>query len=286
MEKLKMIAAMAIFGTIGIVVQCIPLPSAVLACARAIIGACFIGIVPLLLRRRPNLTAIRRNASKLFLSGAFLGLNWIFLFEAYRHTTVAVATLCYYMAPVFVILLSPVVLKVKLTPMQIGSTFTAVLGAVLISGVLGQAGGIERGVWYGLTAAFFYCSVILINQFIHGMTAFDTTLCQLSAAAVVMLPYVWLTTPPHHITWQAGTIALVLFVGIVHTGITYLLFFSAVGNLPAQTTAVFSYIDPVTAIILSALVLHQPLTGIQIVGAVLILGATLLNEWYAGRKKT
>lgn len=279
MEKTKMIAAMLIVGSIGIFVNYIPVPSSVIAMFRAVIGTIFILAVILIGRKKISLADIRKNAATLLLSGAALGFNWILLFEAYRHTTVAVATLCYYMAPVFVVLLSPVVLKERIGKKQLICVAGAVAGAVLISGVVGSQGQQNfAGVGFGLAAATLYGSVVLLNKKLKDISSIDTTLCQLAVSAVVMTTYALLTVDVSAIEFSMQTIILLLIVGIIHTGVVYILFFSAVGRLSAQTSAVLSYIDPVVAIILSAVILQQPMTGMQICGTIMILGFTLMNE--------
>ena len=278
MEKIKMLISMLIVGTIGIFVNFIPVPTAVIACARAVIGTIFLAVIMLAGKSHMHWAAMKRNAVLLILSGAALGFNWIFLFEAYRYTTIAVATLCYYMAPVFVIVLSPLVLKERLTTKKILCTIGAVFGAFFISGVLGGQIQDIRGIGFGLLAAVLYCSIILLNKKMQGLEAMETTFCQLLTSALVMLPYVLLTVDVKTLQFSTTSIILLLIVGVIHTGIVYILFFSAVGKLPAQTSSVLSYVDPVTAILLSAVLLQQPLGWMQIIGTVLILGFTLLNE--------
>lgn len=272
------ICAMLIFGTLGIFIRQINLPSAVIALLRAVIGTVSIGIFMLVTKQKLDFKTIKKNAPYLLFSGAALGFNWILLFEAYRYTTIAVATLCYYMAPVFVILLSPVVLKEKLTPTRFICSGVAIVGAVLISGATISEGQSFKGVIFGLLAAVLYCSIILTNKFIKNQSSTETTFLQLLISAVIMLPYVALTQRVTVADFDIKTITLVLTVGIIHTGIAYVLYFGSVQRIPAQTAAVFSYIDPVSSIILSALILSQQMTAVQIAGTVLILGATLFNE--------
>ena len=286
MEKVKMIVSMLIFGTLGIFITHISLPSSAVAGARAVLATVFLSIVILIGKNKINWSNVKKNALLLTISGIAIAFNWIFLFEAYRYTGVAVGTLCYYMAPVFVILLSPIILKEKLTGTKISCTAAAVLGAILISGVTTGVQQDFTGILFGLAAAALYCSVMIMNKFIKDLPALDKTFFQLAAAAVIMIPYVLLTEDIGSFVWDTKTIVLVIVVGIVHTGITYVLFFSAVGKLPAQTSAVFTYIDPATAIILAALILRQPMGIIEICGAILILGSTLLNEILESRKKT
>ena len=275
---------MVIVGTIGLFTTNIAFPSSAIACARAVLGSLFILCVMLVMRKRPNLAAIKRNALVLLLSGGALGFNWILLFEAYKYTTVAVATLCYYMAPIFVIRASPFILKERLTLKKLLCSAGAVLGAVLISGVFAEGGADLRGVIFGLCAALLYAAIVLLNKKLVGIDGLERTLCQLGISAVVMTVYTLSTERFTASDFDAKTIILLLILGIVHTGVVYMLFFSAIGRLPAQTSSVLSYVDPVTAVICSALFLLQPMAWYQIVGTVLILGCSLAGEIKPSRK--
>ncbi|MBR6532114.1 MAG: EamA family transporter [Clostridia bacterium] len=274
------IGAMLIFGTLGIFIWETDLPSSVIAMLRAVIGTASIGLFMLVTKQKLNFRTIRSNALCLLISGVALGFNWILLFEAYRYTTISVATLCYYMAPVFVVLLSPIVLKEKLTVARLICSAAAILGAVLISGATVSGGQSVKGILFGLLAAVLYCGIILTNKFIKNQSPTETTFLQLLISAVIMILYVFFTESISVTDFNTRTIILVLVVGIIHTGFAYVLYFGSVQRIPAQTAAVFSYIDPVSSIILSALILNQTMTPMQIAGTVLILGATLFNELF------
>ncbi len=281
--KAQQLLAMCIFGTIGIFVRWIPLPSAVIAMARGIIGVIFLLLVVVSKRLHIASADIRRNLPLLCVSGAFLGLNWILLFEAYRYTTVATATLCYYLAPVIVTLASPFVLHERLTLQKALCVAAALLGMVFVSGVLqtGAGGSLSmKGVCFGVGAAVFYACIVFINKKLVHISAFDTTIMQLGISSVVLLPYVLLIeragTSVTAVT--LSTIALLLTVGILHTGVAYALYFGSIQKLPAQTVALFSFIDPIVAILLSALLLKERMDLFSVIGAVLVLGSTLLSE--------
>lgn len=277
----KLAASMAIFGTIGLFRRDIPLASGTIAFARGVGGTVFLLLFALLRGEKLSAAAIRRNLPVLLLSGAFIGFNWIFLFEAYNYTTVATATLCYYFAPVFVILLSPLVLHEKLTVKKGICTAVALVGMVLVSGVLqaGFSGNSEiRGVLFGLAAAVLYGSVMLLNQKLHDISAYEKTIMQLACAAIVVLPYVLLREAGSFVMPDAKAAVLLLVVCVVHTGIAYVLYFGSMKDLSAQTVAVFSYIDPVLAVLLSAIVLREEIGMTGYIGALLILGATFTAE--------
>lgn len=280
LARTKLILAMTIFGTIGIFVKYIPLPSSVIACVRGFVGVAFLLLMTFIKKTNISFKDIKKNLLLLVISGAFIGINWILLFEAYRYTTVATATLCYYMAPIFVTLASPFILKEKLTLKKGLCVFTALIGMIFISGIVGT-GSLQinvPGILCGVGAAFFYACVILLNKHIKDISSYDMTMTQLFVAAVVILPYTLLTADISAVTLDAKAIICLFVVGIVHTGFAYMIYFSSIGSLKAQTVAIFSYIDPVIAIILSALLLKEKLGLFGFIGAVLILGSTLLSE--------
>lgn len=276
-----LILSMCVFGTIGILRRYIPLSSSLVALVRGVIGSLFLMLVVLLNRKKPDLAAIRRNLILLVISGAAIGVNWIMLFEAYNYTSVATATLCYYLAPILVILASPLVLKEKLTLKKGLCTAAALVGMVLVSGVLdAEFSGISelKGILFGIGAAVLYASVILMNKKISGVSAYDKTIVQLSAAAIALLPYVLLTENWSTVTVTPLALALLIVAGILHTGVAYWLYFGSMGDLPSHTVALLSYIDPILAIILSVVLLKEPMSIASAIGAVMVLGAAYISE--------
>ena len=277
MNRLQLVLATFIFGTIGIFVNYIPLPSAAIAFARGALGVLFLLLFGLILRIEINLQNIKKNLLLLLLSGGAIGFNWIFLFEAYRHTTVATATLCYYMAPIFVMVASPFVLKEKIGVKKLICIGISLVGMVFVNGA--PTDGDPLGIIFGIAAAALYASVILMNKKLGEVSAFNRTLVQLAAAALVVLPYTILVEKPDLTALDGQGIGLLLCVGLVHTDLAYFMYFSSMQKLPAQTVAIISYIDPVVAIVVSALLSSQPLTVASATGAVLILAASLVAEW-------
>ncbi len=278
--KLSLLSAMLIFGTIGLFIRYIPLPSSLIAFSRGFIGTLFI-VLFLAVKRIPiSWTAIRQNIGRLILCGICIGFNWIFLFEAYRYTSVAIATLCYYMAPIIVILVSPIVLKERLTVCKLCCVALALIGMVLVSGV-GQDTGTTNGtgIFFGLGAAVMYAAIIILNKKLSPIAAYDKTIMQLGIASLILLPYVFATEDIASIAVPPLAWILLLVLGIVHTGFAYTLYFGSLSFLRGQTIALFSYLDPIFAIFLSAVVLHEPLTGPGLLGAVLVLGSTCFSEW-------
>ena len=247
----------------------------------------FLLFVVLVTRNKISFKNIKNNLIVLLLSGAAIGFNWIFLFEAYNYTTVATATLTYYLAPFFVMLASPFLLKEKLTVKQFLCLIGAIIGMIFVSGVVKN--GIPevnelRGILFGVCAAILYATVIILNKKLREISAYEKTIMQLGTAAVVVIPYIFLTEDITVLTFTPLTAIMLLITGIVHTGIAYALYFNSMKDLKAQTVAIFSYIDPAVAILLSAFILKEGMDIYGIIGAVLILGSAMLSEIKIGKK--
>ena len=288
--KLTLAAAMVIFGTLGLLRRLIDLPSAAISCCRGLLGCVFLLLMQCLRGRKPDWAALRPKLLLLLLSGGMIGFNWMLLFEAYRYTTIAVATLCYYMAPVLLIAFSPLLFKEKLTGRQIVCVLLAALGMVLVSGVLDGSeldDGAMNGIALALGSAVLYALITAVNRkYLGPVDAYDKTIVQLGAAGLVLVPYLLLTGGFAGLRVTPLSAGLMLLVSLTHTAIPYALYFGAMVRLPTQTVALMSYLDPITALLLSALVLHEPLSPAGLAGAALVLGATLLSELWARKKPT
>lgn len=279
--KIKLLTAMLIWGSIGLFVKNINLSSSEIALLRGVIGSLFLLVICVLIKQKLSFQAIKKNAILLILSGAAVGFNWILLFQAYQYTTISNATLSYYFAPIFVMILAPFVLKERLAKFHVISIVAAMLGLFLVN--IGGAGGGASGqhvigILYGLSAAVMYASIVLINKFIKNLSGFETTLVQLIIAVVVLFPYVLLKDSLDFSSLGGRSILFVLIVGIIHTGVAYYLYFTSLKDLKGQTIAVLSYLDPVSAVIFAAIFLSESMTIVQIIGGVLILGSTYFSE--------
>ena len=276
----QLIVSMAIFGTLAPFVRRIGLTSGELALYRAVMAASLIAVFLLVTRQKIPFAASKKEIPLLLLSGMAMGFNWILLVQAYKFTTVSVATLSYYFAPVIVTVLCPIFFREKLTRKQIICFVMSTLGLVLITGIGDLSGGSSHltGILFGLGAAALYATVIMLNKFIKNVEGIHRTFLQFLAAIAVLIPYVALTP-------RSGLGALdgvgwgsLLVVGFIHTGVTYCMYFSGLKELPGQKAAILSYIDPLVAVLISVTVLHEAMTPTQIIGGLLILGFTLWNE--------
>lgn len=284
--RFELMMSMIIFGTLGLFVRKIPLGSGELAFARAALAVLFIGIYLIVTKKKVPFSVIKKELPLLFVSGVAIGVNWILLFEAYRYTTVSVATLSYYFAPVLVTVVCPVLFHEKLTAKQIFCFVMSTAGLVLLIGAggMGSSGLAWKGILYGLGAAVFYAVVILINKFIRDVAGIHRTFFQFLAAVVVLVPYVLASGGLHGKELSGSGWVNLLIVGLLHTGITYCMYFSSLKNLKGQEAAMLSYMDPLVAVLVSVLALGEKITVWQLAGGALILGFTWWNE--TGVKKS
>lgn len=278
--RLMLVTAMAIFGTIGAFVRNIPIASGELALYRAIMATMMIGGFLFVTKQKIPFDKIKKQIPLLLLSGVAMSFNWILLFEAYKYTTVSVATLSYYFAPVLVTVVCPILFKEKMGAKQWICFGMSTLGIALITGIgdLNQGGSHLKGIAFGLGAAVLYATVILLNKFIKGVDGIHRTFLQFVAAVVTLVPYVLATSGVTIGNLNAKGWVYLLIVGVVHTGVTYCFYFSSLKELPGQKAAILSYIDPLVAVLMSVVILGETMTLPQIIGGALILGFTLWNE--------
>ncbi len=278
--RLMILAAMAAFGTLAPFVRNIPVSSGELALYRAILASCLIGIFLLATKQKIPFAKIKREIPLLLFSGMAMGVNWILLFEAYKYTTVSVATLSYYFAPVIVTVVCPILFREKLTPRQIFCFVMSTLGIVMITGIGDLSGGGRNiiGILFSLGAAVLYATVVLINKFIRNVDGIHRTFLQFLAVILILVPYVAVTGGVTLGGMNGLGWGCLLIVGLVHTGVTYCMYFSSLNEVTGQEAAILSYLDPLVAVVISVTVLGEQMTFWQIVGGVLILGFTLWNE--------
>lgn len=280
-DKLYFLVSMIIFGAVGVFAKYIEeLASSAIALFMSLIGSLCLFLICLLTRHQIGWQNVKKNAPVLLLASIALSGNWIFLFQSYKETTIANAALSYYLAPVLVIMMSPLVLKEKLSLKKMACAGTAFFGLILIvqSGTIEGSGHHLLGIFYGLIAAVFYTVLTLANKFIRNMCGMESTLLQLLLASALLLPYVLVTEGFDLFRISGLSVILILALGIVHTGIGFHLFFTGMRGLQGQSIAVLSFADPVTSLLISALVLGETMTSLQMAGAALLLGSTWVSE--------
>lgn len=271
---------MILFGTIGTVSRFISLPSAFMSCVRALISVAVISIWMYIVHSAPDFRAIMINLPRLAISGILLGANWVLMFEAFRYTTVAAASVCYYMQPVFLMLCAPFFFKEKLSPKKVLCIIAGFCGLILVTGLTGGTFTPQqlRGAFLAVIAAMMYTANIISNKRLADISSIDSTTAQILIAGITLLPYVCFTTDSSDLSADAGSILLLLVLAVLHTGIAYIVYYSSIRSLDAQTVAAMSYIDPVESVLLSVFILKEPMTIPTVIGSVLILGAAYIGS--------
>lgn len=277
-ERLKYIIAVVLYGTIGMFLRYVQIPSEIVAMCRGILGSAFILLFLKSRGRKMDWEALRRNAKWLIIGGVCLGLNWIFLFAAYMQTTVAIASLCNYLAPMIVILIAPAVLRERLDKRKIPCAAAAFAGILLVSGVWNGSGGNALGVVLGLSAAACFVVIVICNRHIRQVPALDKSVVQLALSAVTIFPYALIKNRGAALEADARSVLIILMLGLVHTGVAYCLYFSGMGTLPVQTVAILGYLEPVVSVLCSAFFLREAMGAAGWTGAVMIIGAAVISE--------
>ena len=285
-NKIIFIISMLIFGSIGLFVRKIPIPSLHIAFIRSFVGTFVMVFIYFFSKKKIDKKAVLSNKSSLFFGGVFLGINWILLFEAYKNTTITSATLAYYMAPIMFILLTAVIFGVRLTGIRVITILLSFFGlAVLQMKDITVMNDMDStGILYGLAAAFFYALVIIFNRRMKNIGGMDRTFMELLLSLLVLGIYMGASGEfeAFYIPVEALPYALVL--GIIHTGLAYFLYFSTVDKLDSQHVALLSYVDPLSAILFSVVLLGEAFYFNMAMGALLILGSSILFD-LVGKKE-
>ncbi len=277
-ERLKYIIAVVLYGTIGLFLRHVSLPSELVAMCRGSIGALFIYLYLKMSGKKLDMKAIKNNLFWLVLSGISLGFNWIFLFAAYIKTTVAIASLCNYLAPIIVVVISPFLLHEKLDVRKLPCVAAAFIGIILVSGVTGGSMGDPQGIIMGLLAALCFVGIVLCNRKLTDISSYDRSIVQLIISALTILPYFLIHNRGVALSFDTTSVLIILMLAILHTGVAYCLYFSGMATLPVQTVAVLGYLEPVVSVLTSALILKETMTLAGWIGAIMVITAAAISE--------
>ena len=271
------VASMVIFGTNGLIVANISLGSAEIVLMRTFLGSLFL-LAIVLVKRSFSFADLKADLVPATMGGAALGLNWVLLFSAYRSAGVGLSTLTYYCGPIIVLALSPVLFREKLTWNKLLAIAAVAVGMFCITGDIEPGSDVQTGILFGGGAALLYASLIVANKRVKRLSGLNCAMYELIVAFFVVLIYLLASNVKLPVIPAAEDIVWVLAIGLVNTGLAYYLYFSSLQKLPGQTVALVCYIDPLTALLVSVAFLGEKLLGVQIAGAVLILGGACLGE--------
>jgi len=277
-DTLKYLFSVVIYGTIGLFIRYVNASSEFIVLCRGIIGSLFIGLVMLIKKQKIDFKAINKNLKYLVFSGICLGLNWVFLFAGYTRA-LALTSLCNYTAPIIVVIIMSIFYKEKINNKQIGCIIASFIGIILISGIFDSNGIDVYCLVCGSLAAAGFVGLVLFNRKFADIKDLDKTIIQLAFSALTVLPYV-IFNKSIPTSLDTRSLIIILILGIVHTGVAYIFYFSAIDTLPVQEVAVLGYVEPALSVVIGILILKESASIFSVIGAILILLAAVLNELF------
>lgn len=281
----KYIAALLLFGSNGLVAEQISLGSYEIVFVRTLTGTAFLLGMFLLAKYRFSFFQNKKHCLFLLLSGAAMGASWMFLYEAYQQIGVSMASLVYYCGPVIVMICSPLVFREALTWPKLTGFCCVLLGIFLVNGSMFQNKGNSWGLICGGMSALMYAVMVICNKKAVSVTGLENSLIQLASAFLTVAVFTGMKQGIA-LQMEVNDWVPVLVLGIINTGIGCWFYFSSIGSLPVQTVAVLGYLEPLSAVILSVLILKEQMSGRQILGALLILGGAVFGEvFFRGKEK-
>ena len=273
----KYIAALLLFGSNGIVASYIALSSYEIVFTRTLIGALGLMLIFIASKQTVRMWSNKSHFLYLAISGAAMGTSWMFLFEAYAQIGVSLATLAYYCGPVFVMILSPLIFKEKITAAKLIGFATVVVGMLGVNGQAVLQGRVGWGLVFGLLAAGMYAVMVIFNKKAASIAGLENPMWQLITSFITVAIFLGLKQG-WSIHLAPDSLLPILLLGVVNTGIGCYFYFSSIGDLPVQTVAILGYLEPLSALFFSAAILGESLGLLQIIGAGLILGGAAWGE--------
>ena len=281
---LRYLFALTLYGTIGLFLHFIVYSSEFVVLCRGVFGSLFIFTALMLRKEKIDVDAIKKNLLTMIISGICLGFNWVCLFEGYRYG-MAVASLCNYMAPIIVVVITAVFYKERINVKQVMCVIVAFTGMILLTGIF-EAEDITdlRSAIYGSLAALGFVVLVLCNRRLKDIKALEKTLIQLIFSAIIVFPYVYFNSGfPKQ--FDLLSVIFVMILGFVHTGLAYIFYFTSIETLPAHSLAVLGCLEPVMNLLIGGLIFREKISLAGIIGAALILLASVGNEVFADRRQ-
>lgn len=281
---IKHLVSMLMFGTNGIVASKILLNSYEIVFLRTLLGSILLLLLFVLFGGKFTFLKNKKDFLFIALSGLAMGTSWMFLYEAYQEIGISIGTLVYYCGPVIVMIMSPFMFNEKLTRTKIVGFIVVVIGLFLING--GAEGG-KTALWgmiCGIMSAVTYFFMVTFNKKSTKITGMENCVIQLTVSFMTVTAFMilkqGLSIDLSEVNWFA-----VILLGFINTGIGCYLYFSSLSDLPVQSVAVMGYIEPLSAVLFSALFLSETMSTFQIAGAVCIIGGAMMGELIKPERK-
>lgn len=282
---LKYVIALLLFGSNGIIASYVLLNSYEIVYFRTMIGGLFLILIFALTKQKAGFWKNKSHFLYLVISGVAMGASWILLFEAYTQIGVSIATLAYYCGPVIVMMLSPLIFKERMTRAKLLSFLTVIIGMLCVNGQAFIKGQITLGLVLGILAALMYAVMVIFNKKAKSIIGLENATCQLVISFLTVAIFMGMKQG-FFVDLSGENILPIMILGVVNTGIGCYFYFSSIGRLPVQSVSILGYLEPLSALFFSAVILGEKLSLVQIAGAVLILGGAAYGELFRSKKIT
>lgn len=271
------ILALVLFGSNGVAASGIHLTSYEIVLLRSALGSALLIALYVLSRREWTVLRHRRDLAYIALSGVAMALDWLLLFEAYRQIGVSLSVLINYCGPILVVALSVPLFHERLTWQKGLALGLALAGVFLISGQAALGGANAWGLFCAGASALAYTALVIFNKLSGKVGGMENAVVQLFFAALATALFVG-CRQGLSMEIAPGDWPSILWIGLLNTGAGCYFYFSSIGRLPVQTVAICGYLEPLSAMLFSAVFLHETLLPLQIAGAALIMGGALMSE--------
>lgn len=281
---IKYILGLLLFGSNGVISAMIALNSYEIVLTRTVLGSAFLILLMLISRQKLQIFRYKKEIPYMLLSGVALATNWIFLFEGYAQVGVSITILLCYCGPILVMLVSPFFFNEKITAPKIIGFCAVMLGMVFINGQSLQTGKSLWGIFCGIMAAITYVFMVISNKKATHITGLENSTIQLFISFIAVAVFV-VCKQGFTLNIQSSDWIPILVLGILNTGVGIYLYFSPISKLPVQSVAICGYLEPLSAVVFSVLLLHEAMLPLYIIGGILIVGGALFGELFQFKEK-
>ena len=273
--------AVVLFGLAGLFAKWIELPSIWISAGRVCFSS--IALVVFMLIRKESFRVSKRDQILLLTAGAVLAFHWWSFLESIKRSTVAIGTITFAAFPLFVTILEPLVLKVRLTLMNILTAIMILIGVFITVPFSSVEGNIIAGAIIGLCSSAAYAVLTLMNKRLSAQnSATKVSFYEQATAAVILLPIALMQKT----VIRPMDMGLLVVFGIRTTALAHTLFVSGLKDIPAHLAGVFSSLETVYSIIFAFLILGEVPSLREVIGAFIIIAATMIASYAESSKRT
>ncbi len=261
----------ASWGLIAVIVREVDLDAQVLVFYRLAFAALTLGVAALVLRKLP-LLRLHRHRRRIVLIGVTLAAHWFLYFATIKLSSVAVAVLMAYLAPLAIATIAPFVLPEPRSRVALGALVPAAGGVALVA-LGGEQGGAVRplALATGLATAATYAALVLMTKRIAAeVPVLTLSFWNYAVASLAIAP---LLLSADRVLPTASELPAVLALGVVFTALSGYLYIWFLRHVTAQAIGILAYIEPVSAALLAWAFLDEALTWQIVVGGLLVIAA-------------